>query len=244
MTASGIAPWERLPPDLRWVYTHEGSTMAITVGYGPSWPEILVIVQQRGTGLRIAGQFGEDGRIRQFMIETTDGEPTRDDDVTGHPDITAAVLRRPVLGTLREWHAVGREAARQLLSGVPQEKIIVNGVSADEAMRILMAASGRTTASQRARGARREALIRAVAKAYRVAVGAGDRAPRVTLAEEFGLSHAHIGKLLTAARCERKGAPAVLGPAIKGRAGEAASADLGNSGPLPLATVRVIAEST
>ena len=201
---------DRLPPMKSWTYTHDGAAMAITVAYGHCWPDILVIVGQSGTGLRATGLFGEDGRCRQFTVETS----------TDEADITSAVLRRPVLGTLRGWHEVGREVGRQLLAGVPEENIVIDGHDATAAMRILMYDASRARVPQRHRGARREDLIREVARAYKVAVEVGDPAPRKTLADAFGLSRAHIGRLLVAARRERDGRPPLLGPARRGRAGE------------------------
>jgi hypothetical protein len=202
---------DQLPPALSWTYRHDDAEIAVTLGLGHCWPDVLVIVEQRGTGLRVAGQFGDDGHLRQFTVETTSDEA----------DITTAVLRRPTLAALRAWHKVSRERIRQILDGVPEESIVFDGCDAAAAMRVLAYAAGQTAAPRRHRGTRLDDLIREVAGAYRDCVAAGDKHPRVTLAEAFGLGHAHVGRLLTAARRERNGQSPHLGPARRGVAGEA-----------------------
>lgn len=203
---------DRLPEVKTWTYEHDGAQMAVSLALGHCWPDVLVIVEQPESGLRTAGLFGEDDRLVRFTIEVV-GEDA---------DITSAALRRPMLGTLRSWHRVGREVARQILAGVPAESIAFDGRDATAAMRELMYADGRAIEPKRHRGAKRETLIRSVASGYRRLVEGGDPHPRIALAETLGLSEAHIGRLLTAARRERNGQPALLGPALRGKAGEAA----------------------
>jgi hypothetical protein len=207
---------DQLPPAKSWTYTHDSGTTDITVACGHCWPEVLVVVEQRGTGLRISGQFAADGRLRQFTIETTrDGV-----------EVTAAALRRlPAIRSLRQWEEVGRAVAAQILDGVPDSQIVIDGRSPTEALRMLASAAGRAPRAQRRRGADREELIREVAQAYREAIAAGDQAPRAALAQQFGYSRAHIARLVGAARQPRNGQPPLLGLAQHGKAGEMLQTD-------------------
>jgi len=187
--------------------------MVVKMNCRHCWPDMLVIVEQQGGGHRTAGYFAEDGRLLRLTIEVAD-EDAEDSEVT------SAQMREPVLGTLRAWHRVGREVARKILAGEPYESIVIDGRDATEALRIQMQADRQPLAPQRWRGARREARIRAVASSYRQLVAGGEKHPRGVLAEAFGLSEDHVGKLLVAARRERNGQPPLLGPALRGKAGE------------------------
>jgi hypothetical protein len=204
---------DSLPISKGWRYAHDGAVVDVTVHYGHCWPEIAVIIQQRGTGVRASGQFAADGHLRIFTFEATDDAV----------EVTPAMLRRlPAVRALQQWQTIGREVARQILDSIPEQEIRIDGLSATEALRILTAAARNTPEPRRRRGSSREELIREVAQAYREAVAGGDPAPRATLADRFGYSRAHIGRLLVAARRTRSGQPPLLGPAQRGKAGETA----------------------
>jgi hypothetical protein len=182
----------------------------VSVTLGLIWPAIQVDILVHGTGLRTTGAFADDGRLHRLTIDTTNGTA----------EITAADLRKAsLIRSLKQWEIVGRGYARQILVGVPEPEIAIDGLDATQALRSL-AWSPRQRPVQRARGGRREDLLREVADAYRQAVADGDPAPRTTLASRFGYSPAHIGRLLVAARRERDGQPPILGPAVRGKAGE------------------------
>lgn len=195
---------------MSWYYSHDGAVMDVIIWYVECWPGLQIQVAQRGSGLFTEGQFAADGRLTRFSVEASGDQA----------EIDWGVLRRPALRTLRALEPVGREVARQFLAGVPKHEIVINGLDATEAMRMLMQSAGRSAAPQRKLGRDREDLIRAVAGAYRVAVEAGDEHPRQTLAAAYHYTPAHIGRLLVAARRERNGQPPVLGAALRGKAGE------------------------
>jgi hypothetical protein len=174
------------------------------------------VLRVRGAPTQALADFAEDGRMVRLTIECS---TARGEDIS-RAEINARDLRQTaLLRSLRQWHDVGREVARQILAGVPEREIAINGQSATEALRSLAFSSGNADA-RAARGARREDLLRAVADAYREAVAAGNQQPRVALAARFGYTPAHIGKLLVAARRPRGGLPPLLGPAASGKAGE------------------------
>lgn len=212
------ASWEKLGEGRIWTYEHEDARMVVRVDYDNWWPGLRVSIGQQGAATRAIGEFAPDGRLLRLTFELAD-------ESVGAAEITAAAQRQPVLGALRAWHLVGREVARKILAGEPPESIAIDGRNATEALRILRHAGGWTPEPQRWRGARREARIRSIASAYREMVAAGEKHPRALLAGTYGLTEDHVGKLLGAARRERNGQPAVLGPALPGRAGEAHAPD-------------------
>jgi hypothetical protein len=196
-----------------WTYSHNGRATDVTVSYH-CWPEVTVIIHSRGSGFRAAGVFAPNGRLRSVAFDA----------IHDQAEITTAVLRQlPAVRVLKSWEVVGREVARQILAGVPEDEIVIDGIGPTEALRMLVSAADRTPATRR-RGAQREDLIRQVAEAYREAVDSGDPKPRATLAARFGYSGAHVGRLLVDARRTRDGQQALLGPALRGRAGEAQGA--------------------
>jgi hypothetical protein len=209
---------DRLPVAKYWTYTHDSHATDVTAGYGHCWPEVLVILEPRGSGVTMGGTFTATGRLRQLTFEAT-----RD-----QSEITTAVLRQlPAIRALKESEIVAREAAHAILAGVPDREIVLDATSATEALRMLMAAAGRAPGTRK-RGAMREDLLRQVADAYREAVASRNPKPRETLAARFGYSPAHIGRLLMAARKARAGQPPLLGPAKRGRAGETQSPKAGD----------------
>jgi hypothetical protein len=224
MTIDAARLWQirdQLPPAKSWQYTHDGQATDVTVALGATWPAIRVEILVHGTGLRTIGDFAGDGRLHRLTIETT--TETTTETTSDAIEISVADLRKAsLLGSLKQWEVVGRRYAHQILDGVPEREISVDGLSATQALRAL-AWSPRQRPVKRARGSRREDLLRQVADAYREAIDDGDPAPRTTLATRFGYSPAHIGRLLVAARRERNGQPPLLGPAHPGRAGETAT---------------------
>jgi len=207
----------QLPPAKSWRYTHDGQATDVTVALGSTWPAVQVQIQVRGTGLRTIGDFAGDGRLHRLTIETTEAAETANEAI----EITTTELRKPsLLRSLKQWEVVGRGYARQILAGVPEHEIKIDGLTATQALRAL-AWSPRQRPVKRARGGRREELLRHVVAEYRQLVADGDPAPRTTLASKFGYSPAHVGRLLVAARRERDGQPPLLGPALRSKAGEA-----------------------
>jgi|HubBroStandDraft_3_1064219.scaffolds.fasta_scaffold53056_2 hypothetical protein len=201
---------EQLPVQLAWDYEHAGGIMTVALAFGHCWPSLVVSLHQHGSGLRTHGEFDEDGRLTRIQTEAF-----------GDVVISAAVLRRPMIAALREWEAVGRQIARQILAGVPEREVTFEGLSATRALRILLGPSSGPRPPQRKRGQLREHLIAEVARAYRAAVAAGDPAPIPGIAAAFAYSQPHIRRLVGDARRPRNGRPPLLGPALRGKAGEA-----------------------
>jgi hypothetical protein len=202
---------ERLPVARNWEYEHDGRITDVTLGLGACWPEVLVRIVPRGSGIQIEGEFTAAGRLRRLEFTAT-----------GDGEVAPADLRRAsVMRALKSWEIVAREVARQILAGVPVRETVFDARTPTEALRGLMHAAGRESGSRR-RGADAEQLLGQVAAAYREAVAAGDPSPRKTLAARFGYTNEHIGRLLTQARKPREGRPPLLGPARPGKAGETA----------------------
>lgn len=195
-------------PAVRWhTYTHDGRITDVALRLGENWPDVTVVIVPRGLDIKIEGRFRADGRLRHLAF-TAD-------------DVVPADLRRPaVIRTLREWHVVAREAARQILAGVPEPDVTIDLGGPAEALRSLVYGQRRKPGTRK-RGPDSEQLLADLADAYRQAVAAADPAPRRTLAARFGYSPAHIGHLLMQARQPRPGRPPLLGPAIRGKPGEA-----------------------
>jgi hypothetical protein len=170
---------------------------------------VAVIITPRGGGVHISGVFGPEGNLKRLEFEAG----------SEHGCVRTADLRRlPAISTLRQCEAMAREAARQILAGVPEEDIVISTAAPAEALRALHRAA-RKPARQVARGQERAELLARVAAAYRKAVDDGNPVPREALARQLGYSRAHIGRLLMAAR---KAQPPLLGPARPGKAGETA----------------------
>lgn len=200
---------DRLPV-MKWlVYDHDGQTTDVMLLLGQHWPEVQIKLVPRGQGIAMSGTFRADGTLRLVELEA-------DDDA----EITVAQMRPSALvGALKEWNAVSREMAEQILEDRPAEEVSFYPKAATDALRLLTYQAPRKRAVRK-RGADAELLIREVVDAYREALAAGDPSPRKTLADRFGYSNEHIGRLLTQARRPRNGRPPLLGPAHTGRAGE------------------------
>jgi hypothetical protein len=200
---------DRLPVARYWEYEHDGQITDVTAGLGAAWPDVLVRIAPRGRGIQVEGEFTRDGRLRRLEFTAT-----------GDGEVVSADLRRPsIVRALKAWEVAAREAARQILAGVPPRETVIDARTPAEALRALMSGAGREPGTRR-RGADAEELLRQVAAAYRETVAAGDPRPRETLAARFGYTNAHIGRLLTRARRPRNGQPPLLGPARPGKAGE------------------------
>jgi hypothetical protein len=200
---------DQLPVARYWEYEHDGQIADVTLGLGACWPEVLVRISPRGSGIQIEGEFTAAGHLRRLEFTAAEGG-----------EVVQSDLRRAsVVRALKSWEVVAREVARQILAGVPVRETVFDARTPTEALRVLMYAAGRQPGSRR-RGGEAEELLRQVAAAYRAALVAGDPSPRETLAARFGYTNAHIGRLLTQARRARGGQPPLLGPARPGKAGE------------------------
>lgn len=200
---------DRLPV-MKWlVYDHDGQTTDVMLLLGQHWPEVQVKLVPRGQGIAMSGTFRPDSALRLVELEA-------DDDA----EITTAQIRPSALVVaLKEWNAVAREMAEQILENRPAEEVSFYPKAATDALRRLTYQAPRKR-TVRKRGTDAEQLIQEVVDAYREALVSGDPSPRKTLAERFSYSNEHIGRLLTQARRSRNGRPPLLGPARAGKAGE------------------------
>ena len=201
---------DRLPVERSWDYVHDGRTDRVRVALGAYWPETHVRIRPHESDIEIRGTFSRTGRL--YEIEFTA--------LTDAAEITTAELRwSGAIRVLREWEAVGREIASQVLAGKTPEEAVFDARTPTEALRILSQAARPRRVSQR-RGQAHEQLLRDIADDYRALIAIGDPKPRVTLASKYGYSVANIGGLLVQARQPRNGRPPLLGPARPGKAGE------------------------
>jgi len=198
----------RLPAVRTWAYEYDGCITDVTVTLASTWPEVIVSIVPRGQGLTIEGQFTADGGLRRLAF------------TAGRGEVGSADLRTPAICTLRECAAIARDAAWKILAGVLDPAAPIDTRAPAEALRSLIHGTPRKPRT-RNRAANTEQLLSEIAYAYRQAVNAGDRAPRQTLADRFGYSPSHIARLIGQARKPRPGRPPLLGPAMRGKPGEA-----------------------
>jgi hypothetical protein len=202
---------ELLPIEKAWTWTMGGHGTLIRVSYA-TWPDIRVVIRPNDSAVEVGGVFGPGGDLRQLQYEAVTGP------------VTARMLRQlPAIVTLTEWERIGRQIARLILvDHVPDDRLVIDGSTAAEALARLTAASRPRPAQPRARGERSRDLTRRAAELYRQAVTAGDPRPRTTVGRQLGYSSAHVGRLLMAARRPQPdGSPPLLGPALRGKPGEA-----------------------
>jgi hypothetical protein len=198
---TGIA---QLPSTRTRPFILDDRILDVTIGY-IGWPEIIIAIAERGHDQVLEARFREEGSLYKLTFTSDRGE------------VTFADLRRPVITAVRQWEAFAREAACRILAGEPEPEPGPRGPA--EALRMLVYGTSRGPGTRR-RGTDGERLLRDVTAAYRQLLAAGDPAPRLALAAQFGYSVDHIGRLLVKARRPRNGRPPLLGPATPGKAGE------------------------
>ena len=201
---------DRLPVERTWFHDHNGRTGRVQIPFGTYWPEVNVRIKPHGIDIEIRGTFSRTGRLYDVEFVA----------LTDHAEVSPAELRWPgAIRTLREWEAVGREIASQILAGRQPDETVFGAHTPTEALRIL-SQSARRRPVAKLRGAAFEQQLRDIAENYRQLLQEGDPKPRVTLAAKYGYSVAYIGELLMKARKPRNGCPPLLGPAKPGKAGE------------------------
>lgn len=192
-----------------WTYAFEDEETDVIVELSEKWPDITVRIRPRQRGVEIRGLVRQDGRIQSCTIEA--------DEPGG--EVTTAVARSlsGIITALKEWNAVARDDAAQVLAaGDPDARTVVDAKPATDSLRALFYSVPRGPQGTRKRGADAELMLRQVVEAYTEALAAGDPTPRKTVATQFGYTPEHISRLLKRARQPRNGKPPLLPPDDRG----------------------------
>lgn len=218
-----------------WTHTFEEDETDVVAELSEKWPDITVRIRPRGRGIEIRGLVHPDGRIATCTIEA--------DDETGEVTTAAARSLPAIITALKEWNAVAREDAAQILAaGDPDARTVVDAKPAMDSLRALFYNVPRAPGTRK-RGADAELMLRQVVEAYTEASAAGDPTPRKTVAERFGYTPEYISRLLQRARQPRNGKPPLLSPreepATFGRPGQPVIAAIVTSDRGVLVTRRV-----
>jgi hypothetical protein len=157
----------------------------------------------------------ESGRVVELQYRAKDGER-----------LTHRLIRATNLITFCErWAHLVEAKARAYATGdlLTAQRLEAHGLEGRSPTEILdgleavMAEHRSTTRRKRVRGEEAEHLLRKVVDEYKEALKDKDPRPRVTVGNKLGYTPEHIGRLLVKAR---RMDPPLLGPAMRGKAGE------------------------
>jgi hypothetical protein len=190
---------DRLPIEQGFRYTFEDDETDVRLQYY-TWPDVRIVLRPLGRGTEIEGVTRPDGRISSITIKASSDA----DEVTGG----AARSLSAIVTAIKEWNAVARDLAEQLLAN-PDARTAIDPKPATDSLRALFYDVPRGPGTRK-RGADAELLLRQVAQAYTDAIRGGDPTPRKTVAEQFGYTPEHISRLLRRAREARNGRPPLL----------------------------------